>query len=66
MLFWMWNERRPQRRHRVCDLVWRRPKLPVPCKTAGRHAMAEHTSHATAAHHEAGQQRNGGSGDGHR
>jgi hypothetical protein len=30
VLFWMWKERRPQRRHRVCDLVWRRPKLPVP------------------------------------
>lgn len=28
--FWMWKERRPQRRHSVCVLVWRRPKLPVP------------------------------------
>lgn len=26
----MWKARRPQRRHRVCVLVWRRPKLPVP------------------------------------
>ena len=25
MLFWMWNDRRPQRRHSVCVLLWRLP-----------------------------------------
>jgi hypothetical protein len=28
--FWMWKERRPQRRHKVCDLLWRFPNEEVP------------------------------------
>ena len=43
MLFWTWKERLPHRRHRVCDLVWRRPKLPVPAgrgRRAGQRAAA--------------------------
>lgn len=30
VLFWMWNVRRPHRRHVVCDLLVRFPKLVVP------------------------------------
>lgn len=32
--FWMWYDDRPQRRHKVCVLLWRLPKLDVPfvCK----------------------------------
>jgi hypothetical protein len=29
----MWNVRLPQRRHSVCDLLWRLPKLAVPLPT---------------------------------
>lgn len=28
--FWMWYDERPQRRHNVCVLLWRFPKLVVP------------------------------------
>lgn len=28
--FWMWYDERPQRRHNVCVLLWRLPKLEVP------------------------------------
>jgi hypothetical protein len=57
----MWKERRPQRRHRVCDLVWRRPKLPVPCKQHKNHATAQHPTYAAAPDNRIGQRGDRGS-----